>query len=360
MRPSDAIDALLELSVVASFTSLGPAIRAPLFAWDVPRPGMLAGRTALVTGPTSGLGRAAVDQLAALGARVILVGRSADRLGRVRDELVGVHGDDRFPIVVADMGSLASVRAAARHVIASEARLDVLVDNAGAILPTRTVGPDGIEGTLALLVVGPFALISGLLPLLRATPGARVIATTSGGMYTQALDLADLESARVPYSGALAYARAKRAQTALIREWARRLPGAGVTFHAMHPGWADTPGLADMLPGFHRLMRPLLRTAAQGADSITWLATTPDAPSLNGKLILDRRARPFDRVPWTRLTAADRRRLWDLVVALAGEPDGQLEEDAQKPPTVVDRPGPEQGQHAVTPAVAESSDGARG
>jgi NAD(P)-dependent dehydrogenase (short-subunit alcohol dehydrogenase family) len=321
MTAADVIDALLELSVVASFTRLGPEVRGRLFRWTAPRPDALAGRTALVTGPTSGLGRAAVDQLAALGARIILVGRSEDRLGRVRDQLVADHGEDRFRIVVADMGSLDSVRAAARQVIASEARLDVLVDNAGAIMPSRTVGADGIEATLALLVVGPFVLVSELLPLLRTTPGARVIATTSGGMYTQALDLEDLESARLPYSGPLAYARAKRAQTALIREWARRLPDPGVTFHAMHPGWADTPGLAETLPGFYGFMRPLLRTPAQGADSITWLATTADAPMLNGKLILDRRPRPFDRVPWTRLTAGDRRRLWDLVVGLSGAPD---------------------------------------
>jgi len=316
-----AIDALLELSIVASFTRLGPEVRRRLFRWTAPGPGALAGRTALVTGPTSGLGRAAADQLAALGARVILVGRNADRLGRVRDQLVAAHGEDRFPVVVADMGSLASVRAAARRITASEVRLDVLVDNAGAIMPARTEGPDGIEATLALLVVGPFVLVSELLPLLRATPGSRVIATTSGGMYTQALDLDDLQSANRPWSGALAYARAKRAQTALIREWARRLPDTGVTFHAMHPGWADTPGLAETLPGFYRLMRPLLRTAAEGADTISWLATMPDARALNGRLILDRRPRPFDRVPWTRLSAADRRRLWDAVVGLSGAPD---------------------------------------
>lgn len=316
-----SIDALLELSIIASFTRLGPAIRRRLFHWSAPPPGALLGRTVLVTGPTSGLGRAAVEDLAALGARVILVGRSSERLARVRDELVATHGEDRFPVVVADMGSLASVRAAAQQVLETEDRLDVLVDNAGAIFPERTVGPDGIEGTLAVLVIGPFALISALLPLLRSTPGARVVSTTSGGMYTQSLDLDDLQSTVPPYSGPRAYARAKRAQTALIREWARRIAGSTVTFHAMHPGWANTPGVADTLPGFYRVMRPLLRTPAEGADTVIWLATTPDVSALHGALVLDRRPRPFDRVPWTRVSAQERGRLWDMVAGLSGVAD---------------------------------------
>ena len=142
------------------------------------------------------------------------------------------------------MGSLRSIAEAVATIQATEPRLDVVVDNAGAIFPTRTVGPDGIEAMFATLVVGPFALVSGLLPMLRQSEGAQVIAVTSGGMYGQRLDLDDLQSRGEPYSGTRAYARAKRAQVALVREWARRLGPAGITFNAMHPGWADTPGLA--------------------------------------------------------------------------------------------------------------------
>jgi dehydrogenase/reductase SDR family member 12 len=311
-------DTLLELSVVGSFSRIGPAIRRRLFGWTDPPAGALAGRTVLVTGPTSGLGRAAVDALAGLGARVILLGRSEERLVRLRDELAARHAGDRFPVVVADMGSLASVRAAADRVLATESRLDVVIDNAGAIYPERFDGPDGIEATFAVLVAGPFALLAGLLPLLRRTPGARVIAVTSGGMYTQGLDLDDLESRRGAFSGPRAYARAKRAQTALMREWARRLRPDGIACMAMHPGWADTPGLAEALPGFHRLMGPLLRTPAEGVDTITWISALPDPAAASGSLFLDRRPRPFDRVPSTRLTPWDRRQLWDRVVELTG------------------------------------------
>ena len=314
-------DTLLELTVVGSFSRIGPAVRRRLFAWTDPPRDALAGRTVLVTGPTSGLGRAAVDALAGLGGRAVLLGRSEDRLLRLRDELAARHGEDRFPVVVADMGSLASVRAAVDRILATESRLDVVVDNAGAIYPERFDGPDGIEATFAVLVAGPFALLAGLLPLLRRTAGARVLAVTSGGMYAQALDLDDLESRRGAYSGTRAYARAKRAQTALMREWARRLRADGIAWMAMHPGWTDTPGLAEALPDFHRLMRPLLRTPAEGVDTIAWMAALPDPAAASGRLFLDRRARPFDRVPGTRLTLADRRRLWVRVVELTGGAD---------------------------------------
>ncbi len=319
--PRAVIDDVLELTVLGSFSRVGVAVRRRLFRWGDPAPRALAGRTVLVTGPTSGLGRAATDRFASLGARVILLGRSEERLAGVRDELTGRHGDDRFPVVVADMGSLASVRGAVAAILATEDRLDVVVDNAGSIFGDRRIGPDGIEATLALLVVGPFALVSGLLPLLRRTSGSRVIAVTSGGMYTQSLPLDDLQYQDGDYAGPRAYARAKRAQVALMREWARRLRGDGVAMAAMHPGWADTPGLAATLPSFHRLMRPLLRTPIEGADTIEWLATLPDAMPATGGLYLDRRRRPFDRIPSTRLSAAGRRHLWDRVVALTGTGD---------------------------------------
>ena len=321
MDPRLVVDAALELSVVGSFSAPGYAIRRRLFGWDDPGRDALRGRTVAITGPTSGLGRAAAGSLAAAGARVLLVGRSEERLRAVRDELVAAHGDDRFPVVVADMASLESVAAAVRSIREREPRLDVLVDNAGAMPADRRQSPDGIELAMATMVVGPFALTAGLLPLLRGNGGGRVISVTSGGMYTQAVDFDDLQWTSCPFSGPRAYAMAKRIQVALMREWARRLAGSGVTCNAMHPGWADTPGLAESLPGFHRLMRPLLRTPAQGADTITWLATAPEAGRLSGRLFLDRRPRPFDRVPATRLFAADRERLWKTVVALAGVPD---------------------------------------
>ena len=321
MDPRTVIDDLLELTILGSFSRVGYAARRALFDWAPPAPAAMAGSTVVITGPTSGLGRSAAEAVAALGARVVLVGRSEERLARVRDALIERHGEDRFPTVIADMGSLGSVRAAAVRILASEARLDVLVDNAGLIHQERTVGPDGIEAMLATLVVGPFTLIGGLMPLLERTAGSRVIAVTSGGQYAQRLDLDDLQNAIPPYSGTRAYARAKRAQVALIREWSRRLGPRGVRFDSMHPGWADTPGLAESLPTFSKVMRPILRTPAEGIDTLVWLAAGAGRDMPQGSLWLDRRPRPFDRAPMTRLSREDRARLWEAVVILSGRPD---------------------------------------
>lgn len=315
------IDGLLELAIVPSFSAIGPRVRRRLWAWRDPAPDALMGRTALVTGASGGLGRATAESFAALGARVLLVGRDADRLEALRATLIAEHGEDRFPAFVADMASLASVRSAVEAITTSEPALDIVVDNAGAIYPDRTASVDGIEASLALMAIGPFALVAGLMPMLRRSRDARVIAVTSGGMYSQPLDVDDLDGATVAYGGPRFYARAKRAQVALIREWARRTAGSSVSFASMHPGWARTPGLSDSLPGFDRVMGPILRTPTEGIDTVVWLATAPHPDVASGGLYLDRRPRPFDRAPWTRLAAADRRRLWELVVVRSGVED---------------------------------------
>lgn len=315
------IDDLAELLVVPSFTRPGFALRRRLYGWPDAESYPVAGRTVVLTGPTSGLGRAAAGSLARMGARLVLVGRDAGRLERTAAELLAETPGLAVTTVVADMADLASVRAAADGILAREPRLDVIVDNAGTMLETRDVTPEGFERTFATMVLGPFVLVARLLPRLEESPDPRIIAVTSGGMYTQALPLDDLMFERGKYTGALAYARAKRAQVALVREWSRRLRGRGVVANAMHPGWADTPGLAASLPGFHRLIGSWLRSAAEGVDTILWLAAAPAARDTTGRLFLDRRVRPFDRIPSTRLTAEDRARLWASVVALTGEAD---------------------------------------
>jgi NAD(P)-dependent dehydrogenase (short-subunit alcohol dehydrogenase family) len=136
-------------------------------------------------------------------------------------------------------------------------------------------------------------------------------------MYTQRFDPATLEMDATHFDGTVAYARAKRAQVVLTREWARRVPAHEVVFHALHPGWVDTPGVEAGLPGFHRLMRPLLRTPQQGADTAAWLAWTPEALRSSGEFWHDRRRRSVHRVPWTRPAAPDEA-VWDLCVAHTG------------------------------------------
>ena len=142
-------------------------------------------------------------------------------------------------------------------------------------------------------------------------------------MYTQRLDLDDLRVAIRPTTAGCEPTRERSAPRLRSSGGARRFAGTGVSYAVMHPGWADTPGLADSLPAFYRLMRPLLRTPEQGADTIIWLATTPEPAATSGRLYLDRRPRPFDRVRSTRLSAADRERLWERVAELAGLTDDE-------------------------------------
>jgi dehydrogenase/reductase SDR family protein 12 len=315
------VDDLAEALVVPSFSRAGFVLRRRLFDWPDGESFPLAGRTVVLTGPTSGLGRAAAGSFARMGARLVLVGRDAGRLDRTRSELLSETPALAASTVVADMASLASVRAAAAEILEREPRLDVIVDNAGTMVERREVTSEGFERSFATMVLGPFVLVARLLPRLVESDDARIVAVTSGGMYTQALPLDDPGFERGTYSGPRAYARAKRAQVALVREWARRLRDRDVVANAMHPGWADTPGLAASLPAFHDLLGGGLRTPAEGVDTMLWLAAAPEARATTGRLFLDRRVRPFDRIPSTRLSAADRQALWDLVGALTGEPD---------------------------------------
>ncbi|MDO8284404.1 MAG: SDR family NAD(P)-dependent oxidoreductase, partial [Rhodoferax sp.] len=266
--PRALLDDLLELLVVPSFTRFGYLTRQRLFDWEPAESWSLAGRTVVITGPTSGLGRETAGSLARMGARLILLGRDLEKLERTAGELrTDSPPEAGNAIVVADMSSMSSVRIAADRILATEPRSDIVIDNAGAIFPSREETDDGFERTFATMVAGPFVLVARLLPRLLESPDPRLVAVTSGGQYTQSLPLQDLGYREGTYDGPRAYARAKRAQVALVREWARRFHDQGLTANAMHPGWADTPGLAASLPGFRELMGGALRSAAEGADT---------------------------------------------------------------------------------------------
>jgi len=218
--------------------------------------------------------------------------------------LEAVPGAD-VTFLLADLGEFDQVRHLAEAFLADHDRLDVLVHNAGALTESRTVTSSGDELTAASQVAAPYLLTGLLLPALRAAAPARVIQVSSGGMYTQRFDLATLEMGPADYDGTVAYARAKRAQLVLLHEWVRRTEGTGISFHAMHPGWADTPGVRGSLPGFARIMGPILRTAEQGADTVVWLAAAPEGVESTGGFWLDRRPRWEHKVPWTRLSEAE-------------------------------------------------------
>ena len=270
----------------------------------------------LVTGATSGLGRAVARRLAGLGATVVVTGRDVERTRRARAELVAETANPAVQDRAADMGRLDQVVALAEGVRNDHGRLDALIHNAGALVHDHQRTPDGLELTVQTHVVAPFLLTRLLLDRLAETPGSRVVTVTSGGLYTRRLG--DIDAGFDPrpdqFDGVAAYARAKRAQVVLTREWARRAAATGVTFHAVHPGWVDTPGLAAALPGFHRHMARWLRTPDQGGDTIAWLAAACDAdPAPGGHLWLDRHHRWSDKVPWTITPATDADHLWHWV-----------------------------------------------
>jgi NAD(P)-dependent dehydrogenase (short-subunit alcohol dehydrogenase family)/carbon monoxide dehydrogenase subunit G len=277
----------------------------------------LRGRTVVVTGATSGLGRAAASQLADLGARVILVGRDPDKAEATRQEIVAMTGNDNVAVALADLSLVGDVRKLAKRLL-KEPSIHVLVNNAGVLLNQRTTTAEGNETTLATNLLAPYLLTQMLLPRLRESSPSRIINVSSGGMYATGLALDDLQYEKSAYDGSRAYARTKRALVVLTEIWAEQLKDSGVVAHAMHPGWADTPGVAGSLPGFHTITRRLLRTAEQGADTVTWLAAAPEAAKVSGVFWLDREPHTTHVFPGTDPSPQGRQQLWDALARLTG------------------------------------------
>ena len=314
-----SLDDWLDRSVLPGYTSLGYRLRGQ--SPDTAVAGDLAGRVALVTGASSGIGEATCAGLLRAGARVYMLVRDPDRGEQARRRVLEQvpHGADpaALALELCDLADLEAVRGFAVRFGAAVPALHVLVNNAGVLAPSRRRSRDGLELTFATNVAAPFELTRLLLPALRRDGDARVVTVSSGGMYTARLDAEDLQSERGEFDGPAAYARSKRAEVILTELAAQRCGGAGVRFYAMHPGWVDTPGIRDALPRFHRVLRPLLRDAAAGADTIVWLATTTPAPEPDGTFWHDRRPRPTHRGPWTHESAGDRERLWAECLRLA-------------------------------------------
>lgn len=317
MRISRILDRAIEVPVVTSFTRLGFDARSRLPGWQRLVSLRMDGKVVVVTGATSGLGLEAARQFVELGATVVVLGRDAAKTEAVRARLAGSEGAD-VQTVIADMGDLAQVRRAAGDLSVRFRRIDVLVHNAGALTATRQESPQGIEQTVASQVVGPHLLTTLLLPRLRAAAPGRVITVSSGGMYASPLRVEHLQMDR-RYNGTEQYARAKRAQVTLNEMWAQRVPATEVVFHAMHPGWADTPGVEHSLPTFRRVVGPLLRSTMQGADTIVWLAAASEPGESSGGFWLDRARRSIHKMPRTRRsdTALRRQALWSDVEGLS-------------------------------------------
>jgi NAD(P)-dependent dehydrogenase (short-subunit alcohol dehydrogenase family) len=299
---------------VLRFTRFG--YRGARKKWN-PVSAYLADRHVVITGATSGLGLATAEVLAARGAELTLVARDAKKAGQVAEDLKRRFGNPRIQVEIAELSLLADVDALAQRLLKAGKPIDALINNAGALINPREETPEGLEKSFALLLLSPMRLTERLLPLLKkavaARGGARVVNVLSGGMYSQKIRVDDLQSARGTYSGAEAYARAKRGLMILTEEWANRWADAGIVVNAMHPGWADTPGVVSSLPEFHRITEKVLRSPAEGADTIIWLASATEAGKVSGKFWLDREPHPVHLVKSTRETPQERQALLDAL-----------------------------------------------
>jgi NAD(P)-dependent dehydrogenase (short-subunit alcohol dehydrogenase family) len=263
-RPVTGIlDGAMDRALVLGYTRIGSGLRRHWWAADA-APDALLGKRVLVTGATAGIGLEMARAFAALGATVHVLGRNA---GKVRRCVAGIT--EQVPVAevigeVCDVSDLDAVTAWTADFANRVPALDGLVHNAGLMPRERLVTPQGHELQFATHVLGPHLMTERLLPLLRAARGASVVFVSSGGMYGAPL---------------------------VVDAWAHRMAGTDVKVESMHPGWVDTPGVAEQLPRFRVITRPLLRELADGADTAVWLvATRPQ--SRPGHFWHDRAQRP--------------------------------------------------------------------
>jgi protochlorophyllide reductase len=285
-----------------------------------------AGRLALITGASSGLGLESARALVARGATVVLGCRSRGRAEQARQSLLAAAAaGGAVDLLDLDLADLAAVRRAATELADRYGRLDLLINNAGVMGLPRTLSRDSFELQFATNHLGHFALTAALLPLLRQRPGARVVTVTSGAQYFGRLDFDDLQGER-RYDRWKAYAQSKLANVMFALELQERLDaeGSGVWSLAAHPGVARTnlqPASVAasgswLEPLAYRLMGPLFQSAAMGALPQLFAATSPDArpaghygpDQLGGMRGWPKEARPAPAA----LDAGQRRRLWQV------------------------------------------------
>lgn len=306
----------LVLPGLASYTQLGFRQQR---SRGLSRP--MHGRRVAITGATAGLGLAAAQLLARLGAELLLIGRNLEGLARAAQAVEDFAGPSRIDTEVADLSLLRDTEALCLRITAKFDGIDVLINNAGALFAERAETEEGYERALAVNLLTPTLIAERLLPLLQTRRG-RVVNVVSGGLYAQGLHLDDYNYLRGSYDGSKAYARAKRGLLVMTQRWASSADHLGVSWHAVHPGWAATPGVAKSLPRFDAALKPWLRNARMGANTMVWLASHPDLtdPLLNGKFWFDRAARPDALLPGTRSSPAQSEQLQALLADILRRP----------------------------------------
>ncbi len=280
----------------------------------------MQGKVCVITGATSGIGLIAAERLAAQGARLVLIGRDRARgeaaLARIRARVPGAQLAIRY----ADLSRLAEMDRLAAEIAAAEPRIDVLINNAGAMFSRRSVTEDGLERTFALNHMAYFVLSNRLRDRLQAAAPARIVSVASDAHRGNTLDFDDLQSAR-NYRGFTVYGRSKLANILFTRELARRLAGSGVTANCLHPGFVATRfgdnngGLISLGIGVAKNLFAI--SPEKGAETIVYLASSPEVASVSGGYFAKSR-------PATPTTAAQddaaAKRLWDESARIARLP----------------------------------------
>jgi NAD(P)-dependent dehydrogenase (short-subunit alcohol dehydrogenase family) len=275
------------------------------------------GKVVLITGGTSGIGKAAAMALAAMGAEVVVTGRNREKGKSAVEEIRRDSGSDGVSLLLADLAVQSEVRRLAEEFQERHDRLDVLVNNAGLIQSRRTETPDGIETTLAVNHLAPFLLTNLLLDLLKESAPSRIVTVSSEGQRWAKMDLDDLQSRR-RYRPFQVYGTTKLANIMFTNELAERLEGTSVTDNCVHPGGVNTNfgtnnrGFTTLL---FRAFKPFMRSPEQGADTVIYLAASPDVEGMTGKYLTDRKL----------ITASEeaydenlRRKLWEISEELTG------------------------------------------
>jgi NAD(P)-dependent dehydrogenase (short-subunit alcohol dehydrogenase family) len=295
---------------VSKLTRISASIRLPTFG--------MRGKTCIITGATGGIGLETAKQLGALGARLVLVGRNRDKgnavMARLRAELPGVAVEMHY----ADLSRPNEIRRLAEALLDAAARIDVLVNNAGAIFAKRETTPDGLELTFALNHMAYFRLTALLRDRLIASAPARVVNVASRAHRGSRLDFEDLQCSR-HYNGWRAYQRSKLANILFTRELARRIEGTGVTANCLHPGLVAS-SFGDNNRGFWRLGIAIGKLVAaipvqRGAETPVYVASSPDLDGVSGRYFSNCRERQPDAAAQDDKTAA---RLWNESERLTG------------------------------------------
>jgi NAD(P)-dependent dehydrogenase (short-subunit alcohol dehydrogenase family) len=275
----------------------------------------MRGKVCAVTGANSGIGRATAEELARMGATVILVCRDRARGEEARDAIASETGNAAAELIVADLASLGSTRRLA-EAIKGRGRLDVLVNNAGVIIGKRTVTPDGLEATFVINYLSHFLLTNLLLETLKASAPSRVVNVTSDAHYRGHIDFGNLQRER-RYISIGAYSQSKLAQVLFTHELARRLEGSGVAANCVHPGgvrthWGDEGGLFGI--GV-RIARPFLLSPEKGAETVVYAASAKEMEGVTGKYLTRKRVEEPSKESSDEGIS---KRLWDVSLELSG------------------------------------------